>query len=31
MLVDIDESAHETHLCQPLQTSNKHFNLAVTF
>ena len=27
----MDESSHEEHLFQPLQTNNKHFKIAVTF
>ena len=31
MLIVKDESTHEEHLAQPLQTNNKQFKLAVTF
>ena len=31
MLIATDESTHEEHLSQPLQTKNKQFNTAVTF
>ena len=31
MLIVMDESTHEDHLSQPLQMSNKQFELAVTF
>ena len=31
MLVVMDESTHEEHLSQPLQTDNKQFKIAVTF
>ena len=31
MLVVMDESTHEEHLSQPLQTNNKQFKTAVTF
>ena len=30
-LIVIDESSHEEHLSQPLQTSHKQFEIAVTF
>ena len=31
MLIDMDKSAHEEHLSQPLQTNNKQFKKTVTF
>ena len=31
MLIVMDKSTHEEHLSQPLQTSNKQFEIAVTF
>ena len=31
MLIDIDKSAQEEHLSQPLRTNKKEFELAVTF
>ena len=31
MLIVRDESTHEEHLAQPLQTKNKQFKIAVTF
>ena len=31
MLIVMDQSAHEEHLAQPLQTNNKQFKIAVTF
>ena len=31
MLIFMDESTHEEHLCQPLQTNNKQFKIAITF
>ena len=31
MLIVMDKSTHEEHLYQPLQTSNKQFEIAVTF
>ena len=31
MLIFMDESTHEEHLSQPLQTNNKQFKIAVTF
>ena len=31
MLIVMDESAHEEHLSQPLQTNNKQFKTAVIF
>ena len=31
MLIVMDESTHEEHLAQPLQTNNKQFRIAVTF
>ena len=31
ILVVIDKSTHEEHLCQPLQTNNKQFEIAVNF
>ena len=31
LLIIMDESTHEGHLSQPLQTNNKHFKIAVTF
>ena len=31
MLIVMDESNHEEHLSQPLQTNNKQFKIAVTF
>ena len=31
MLIVIDESTHEEHLSQPLQTKNKQYKIAVTF
>ena len=31
MLIFMDESIHEEHLSQPLQTNNKQFKMAVTF
>ena len=31
MLMVMDESMHEVHLSQPLQTNNKQFKIAVTF
>ena len=31
MLVVMDNSTHEEHLCQSLQTNNKKFKLAITF
>ena len=31
MLIVMDESTHEEHLSQPLQTNNKQFKIAVTF
>ena len=31
ILFIIDKSTHEEHLCQPLQTNNKQFKIAVTF
>ena len=31
MLIVMDESVHEEHLSQPLQTNNKKFKIAVTF
>ena len=31
MLIVMDESSHEEHLFQPLQTNNKQFKIAVTF
>ena len=31
MLVVMDESRHEEHLSQPLQTINEQFEIAVTF
>ena len=30
MLIVMDESTHEEHLSQPLQTNNKQFKIAVT-
>ena len=31
MLVVMDKNIHEEHLCQPLQTNNEQFKIAVTF
>ena len=31
MLIVMNESTHEEHLFQPLQTTNKQFEKAVTF
>ena len=31
MLIVMDESTHEDHLSQPLQTINKQFKRAITF
>ena len=31
MLIVMDQSTHEEHLSQPLQTNNKQFKIAVTF
>ena len=31
ILIIMDESTHEEHLSQPLQTNNKQFKIAVTF
>ena len=31
MLIVMDESAHEEHLSQPLETNHKQFKMAVTF
>ena len=31
MLIVMDNSTHEEHLSQPLQTKNKQFKIAVTF
>ena len=31
MLIVMDKSTHEEHLCQPLQTNDKHFKIAVSF
>ena len=31
LLIVLDKSTHEEHLCQPLQTNNKQFRIAVTF
>ena len=31
MLIIMDKSTHEEHLYQPLQTNNKHFEIAITF
>ena len=31
MLIIMDESTHEEHLSQPLQTNNKQFKIAITF
>ena len=31
MLIIMDQSTHEEHLSQPLQTNNKQFKIAVTF
>ena len=31
MLIVMDNSTHEEHLSQPLQTNNKQFKLAITF
>ena len=31
MLILMDKSTHEEHLSQPLQTNNKHYEIAVTF
>ena len=31
ILIVMDKSTHEEHLFQPLQTNNRHFNVAVTF
>ena len=31
MLIVLDETTHEEHLSQPLQTNNKQFKVAVTF
>ena len=31
MLVVMNESTHEEHLFQPLQTNNKQFKIAITF
>ena len=31
LLIVMDKSIHEEHLCQPLQTNNKQFKIAVTF
>ena len=31
MLIVMDKSTHEEHLCQPLQTNIKQFKIAVTF
>ena len=31
MVIIMDESTHEEHLFQPLQTNNKQFKIAVTF
>ena len=30
-MIVLDKSTHEEHLCQPLQTNNKQFRIAVTF
>ena len=31
LLIVMDESTHEAHLAQPLQTNKKQFKIAVTF
>ena len=31
MLIVMDNSTHDEHLSQPLQTNNKQFKIAVTF
>ena len=31
MLIIMDKRTHEEHLSQPLQTTNKQFNIAITF
>ena len=31
MLIVMDRATHEENLCQPLQTNNKQFKLAITF
>ena len=31
MLIVMDKSTHDEHLSQPLQTNNKHFEIAITF
>ena len=31
MSIVMDKSKHEKHLCQPLETINKQFKIAITF
>ena len=30
MLIVMNKSPHEEHICQPLQTNNKQFKIAIT-